>query len=66
MNEHEMILEEHIANILCQLNRKFGTLHNSLINRVKSLSPSQLNSLTNDLPQLHTKADLQVWFANLN
>jgi hypothetical protein len=66
MNEHQLTPEEQIANILCQLNRQFAPLHNSLTNRVKSLTTSQLNSLTNDLPRLQTRADLQVWFANLD
>lgn len=61
MDKHEMTSEEQIANLLCQLNRKFAPLHQSLTNRVRSLTLSQLNSLTNDLPDFRTKADLQVW-----
>ncbi|MEN9869659.1 MAG: hypothetical protein RLZZ171_642 [Cyanobacteriota bacterium] len=66
MNEHQLTPEEQIANLLCQLNRKFALLHNSLTDRVKSLTPLQLNSLTDDLPRLQTRADLQVWLANLD
>lgn len=64
MNPEEMTSEEKIAHILCQLNRQFAPIHDSMINRVKSLTPSQLNSLIDDLPDFQTRADLQVWLAN--
>lgn len=52
------------AAIIRLLNCRFGTLPNLLLRQLQSLSPAQLNSLTDRMPTFHTVADLQVWLIN--
>jgi flagellar biosynthesis/type III secretory pathway protein FliH len=50
--------------ILRQLNRKLGNLSEKIATRIKSLEPSQLDSLTEDLLDFQTFDDLERWLSN--
>jgi hypothetical protein len=51
-------LEEKLAITLRLLNRKLGTLPEALAEQVKSLEPTQLDFLTEDLLDFQTIDDL--------
>jgi hypothetical protein len=53
--------EGQVATILRLLNRKLGNLPEASAESVKSLEPSQLDSLTEDLLDFQTLDDLQNW-----
>lgn len=57
-------LEEKLSITLRQLNRKFGTLDDTIAEQIKSLEPSQLDSLTEDLLDFQSLDDLQTWLSN--
>lgn len=57
-------VEGQCNTILRQLNRKLGTLPESITEQIKSLEPNQLDSLTEDLLDFQTLDDLQAWLAN--
>lgn len=50
--------------ILRQLNRKLGTLENAIAEQIKSLEPTQLDSLTEDLLDFQSLDDLNQWLSN--
>ena len=50
--------------ILRLLNRKLGTLENAITEQIKSLEPSQLDSLTEDLLDFQSLDDLNQWLSN--
>ena len=58
-------LEEKLNIILRLLNRKLGNLPEAIATRIKSLEPSQLDSLTEDLLEFETLDDLNRWFNSL-
>ena len=58
-------LEEKLNITLRQLNRKLGNLSEEIATRIKSLEPSQLDSLTEDLLEFETLDDLNRWFNSL-
>ena len=58
-------LEEKLNITLRQLNRKLGNLPKTIATRIKSLEPSQLDSLTEDLLEFETLDDLNRWFNSL-
>lgn len=58
-------LEEKLTITLRQLNRKLGNLSDAIATRIKSLEPSQLDSLTEDLLEFETLDDLNRWFNSL-
>jgi predicted transposase YdaD len=53
-----------VATILRLLKRKFGTLESDITEYIKSLEPSQLDSLTEDLLDFQSLDDLQNWLGN--
>ena len=57
-------LEEKLAITLRLLKRKFGTLESDIADRIKSLEPSQLDSLTEDLLDFQSLDDLLNWLGN--
>lgn len=57
--------EGQVATILRLLNRKFGSLPEDLALSVKSLEPSQLDVLTEDLLDFQSIDDLQNWLSSL-
>jgi hypothetical protein len=57
-------IEEKLAITLRQLNRKLGNLPDEIVTRIKSLEPSQLDSLTEDLLDFETFDDLNRWLSN--
>jgi hypothetical protein len=57
-------LEEKLAITLRLLNRKLGTLPETLAEQVKSLEPTKLDFLTEDLLDFQTIDDFQVWLSN--
>jgi len=50
--------------IIRQLNRKLGTLDSGISEQIKSLKPSQLDSLTEDLLDFQSLSDLNQWLLN--
>lgn len=57
-------LEEKLNITLRQLKRKFGTLDSDVTERIESLEPSQLDSLTEDLLDFQSLNDLLNWLDN--
>lgn len=57
-------LEEKLNITLRLLKRKFGTLDNQIADRIKSLEPSQLDNLTEDLLDFQSVDDLHNWLSN--
>jgi hypothetical protein len=57
-------IEEKLSIILRLLNRKFGNLSEEISTRIKSLEPSQLDTLTEDLLEFQTLDDLDRWLSN--
>ncbi|MBW4536628.1 MAG: DUF4351 domain-containing protein [Pleurocapsa minor HA4230-MV1] len=57
-------IEEKLAITLRQLNRKLGNLPEAIADRIKSLEPIQLDSLTEDLLDFQSLGDLQNWLSN--
>lgn len=57
-------VEGQCNTILRQLNRKLGTLTESITEQIKSLEPNQLDSLTEELLDFQTLDDLTAWLAN--
>lgn len=57
-------LEEKLSITLRLLNRKLGTLPESITEQIKSLESNQLDSLTEDLLDFQTLDDLTAWLAN--
>jgi predicted transposase YdaD len=58
------IVEGQSSTILRLLNRKLGNLPESIADRIKSLEPIQLDSLTEDLLDFQSLDDLQNWLSN--
>jgi hypothetical protein len=58
------IVEGQSSTILRLLNRKLGNLPESITDRIKSLEPIQLDSLTEDLLDFQSLDDLQNWLSN--
>ncbi|MGL6337524.1 MAG: Rpn family recombination-promoting nuclease/putative transposase [Waterburya sp.] len=58
-------VEGQTDTILRLLNRKLGTLPDEISIQIKSLKPSQLDILTEDLLDFQTLDDLQIWLRNL-
>ncbi len=58
-------LEEKLSITLRLLNRKLGTLPEELATEIKSLEPSRLDALTEDLLDFQTIDDLTQWLNNL-
>jgi predicted transposase YdaD len=58
-------LEEKLAITLRLLNRKLGNLPEAIATLIKSLEPSQLDILTEDLLDFETLDDLNRWLNNL-
>ncbi len=58
-------LEEKLNITFRLLNRKLGNLPEAIAIRIKSLEPSQLDSLTEDLLEFETLDDLNRWFNSL-
>jgi predicted transposase YdaD len=56
-------IEEKLAITLRQLNRKLGNLPEAIAERIKSLEPIQLDSLTEDLLDFQSLDDLQNWLS---
>jgi predicted transposase YdaD len=50
--------------ILRLLNRKLGNLSEEISRQIKSLEPSQLDTLTEDLLDFQTLDDLERWLSN--
>jgi hypothetical protein len=57
-------IAEKLDITLRQLKRKFGTLDNNITERIKSLEPSQLDNLTEDLLDFQSLDDLHHWLSN--
>ncbi len=57
-------LEEKLAITLRLLKRKFGTLESDITERIESLEPSKLDSLTEDLLDFQSLDDLLNWLNN--
>jgi predicted transposase YdaD len=57
-------LEEKRAIALRLLNRKLGNLSEEISRQIKSLEPSQLDTLTEDLLDFQTLDDLERWLSN--
>lgn len=57
-------LEGQSNTILRLLNRKFGTLDDTLTERIKSLGSTQLDALTEDLLDFQSLDDLDQWLSN--
>lgn len=57
-------LEEKLNITLRLLKRKFGTLDNTIADRIQSLEPNQLDSLTEDLLDFQSLDELQDWLNN--
>jgi predicted transposase YdaD len=57
-------IEEKFAITLRLLNRKLGNLSDEIATRIKSLEPSQLDSLTEALLDFETFDDLNQWLSN--
>jgi predicted transposase YdaD len=57
-------MEEKLAITMRLLNRKLGNLPEEIATRIKSLEPSQLDSLTEDLLDFQTLDDLERWLGN--
>ena len=57
-------IEEKLSITLRQLNRKLGTLDDAISEQIKSLEPSQLDSLTEDLLDFQSLDDLKRWLVN--
>jgi predicted transposase YdaD len=55
--------EGQVATILRLLNRKLGNLPEAIADRIKSLEPIQLDSLTEDLLDFQSLNDLQNWLS---
>lgn len=55
--------EGQVATILRQLNHKLGNLPEAIAERIKSLEPIQLDSLTEDLLDFQSLNDLQNWLS---
>ena len=53
-----------VATISRQLKRKFGTLESDITDRIESLEPNQLDSLTEDLLDFQSLDDLLNWLSN--
>ena len=58
-------LEEKLNITFRLLNRKLGNLPEAIAIQIKSLEPSQLDSLTEDLLEFETLDDLERWFNSL-
>ncbi|MDJ0532104.1 MAG: DUF4351 domain-containing protein [Xenococcaceae cyanobacterium MO_207.B15] len=56
--------EGQVTTILRQLNRKLGNISENIVDRIKSLEASQLDSLTEDLLDFQSLDDLQNWLNN--
>lgn len=56
--------EEKLAITLRLLNRKLGSLSDAIASRIKSLEPSQLDALTEDLLDFNSLDDLQTWLSH--
>ncbi|MBW4535763.1 MAG: DUF4351 domain-containing protein [Pleurocapsa minor HA4230-MV1] len=56
-------IEEKLAITLRLLNRKLGNLPEAIADRIKSLEPIQLDSLTEDLLDFQSLDDLQNWLS---
>ncbi|MEY2832404.1 MAG: hypothetical protein RLZZ574_1662 [Cyanobacteriota bacterium] len=56
-------IEEKLAITLRLLNRKLGNLPEAIAERIKSLEPIQLDSLTEDLLDFQSLDDLQNWLS---
>jgi hypothetical protein len=56
-------IEEKLAITLRLLNRKLGNLPEAIADRIKSLEPIQLDSLTEDLLDFQSLNDLQNWLS---
>ena len=50
--------------IIRQLNRKIGSIDDTIAEQIKSLNPEQLDSLTEDLLDFQSLGDLQTWLSN--
>jgi predicted transposase/invertase (TIGR01784 family) len=57
-------IEEKLAITLRQLNRKLGNLPEEVVTQIKSLEPSRLDTLTEDLLDFATFDDLTRWLSN--
>jgi hypothetical protein len=57
-------VEGQSNTILRQLNRKLGDLSEEMSRQIKSLEPTQLNILTEDLLDFQTLDDLERWLSN--
>jgi predicted transposase YdaD len=57
-------LEEKRAITLRLLNRKLGNLPEEIATQIKSLEPSKLDTLTEDLLDFQTLDDLERWLSN--
>jgi hypothetical protein len=57
-------IEEKLAITLRLLNRKLGNLPEPIADRIKSLEPIQLDSLTEDLLDFQSLDDLNRWLSN--
>ncbi|MGL5077582.1 MAG: DUF4351 domain-containing protein, partial [Waterburya sp.] len=58
--------EEKLSIALRLLNRKLGTLPDEISIQIKSLKPSQLDTLTEDLLIFETLEDLINWLTTVN
>ena len=52
--------------VVRQLNRRFGTVSNELVDRLNRLSSEQLNDLGEALFEFKTLADLETWLVRFN
>lgn len=62
--EQKGIVKGQSNTILRQLNRKLGSLPDAIATQIKSLEPTQLDALTEDLLDFNSLDDLQTWLSH--